>query len=320
MEPLIDICIPLYNSRADYLAKAVESAFAQTEQRWRMYFHDDASTMHMEEIIKPYLKDSRISWHPNRKKLGIGGNWNATMRLGSAPFVQFLFPDDWWEPNFLEMGLKIMNEHPDVGMVSLEHEYYCKEGADTIPQYKQLEDFRRTNIKEGVHDGRETLRYWVERQLHPNIIGEPDFVMLRRSLLEKVGPYLEDMPQNLDMEYSLRCLLHTHWYYVPQTYGYFRVHAEGTSAINQKEGKGVFDRFRCFEELIPRLSGADRKLAINARNQALEDMAGKFLNRVKTGGQVKTGGKGGGAFKKFAMKHPFLITRALWNGFWKNRK
>lgn len=318
MSHLIDICIPVYNSRADYLAQAVESAMKQTEQRWRMYFHDDASTMDMEAIIKPYLKDPRVSWHPNRKKLGIGGNWNATMKLGSAPYVQFLFPDDWWEPHFLETGLKIMEENPDVGMVSLEHEYVCDEGPEAIPQYKQLEDYRRTNMKPGKNDGREVLRYWLEHQLHPNIIGEPDFVMLRRSLIEKVGTYLEDMPQNLDMEYSLRCLLETDWYYLPEKYGSFRVHSEGTSAINQKEGKGVFDRFRCFEEIIPHLSGEDRKLAIASRNKALEDMARKFLNRVKSGGQVQAGGKGGGAFKRFAMRHPVLIGRALWKGYWKS--
>jgi glycosyltransferase involved in cell wall biosynthesis len=313
-ETLIDICMPTYNSKPEYMVQAIESALAQTEKRWRMYLHDDASHTDIESIIKPYLSDPRISWHPNQKKLGIGGNWNATMRLGKAPLVQFLFPDDWWEPHYLERGLKVMNELPDVGLVVFEHEYYCEQGAASIPLYKDLEEYRRKHLEPGHHNGMETVRFWLERELHPNIIGEPDFVMLRRSLMEEVGPYLEDMPQNLDMEYSLRCLVRTNWYHVKENCGYFRVHDDATSAVNQREGKGVFDRFRCFETVINLLPGGpDKQLAIAARNRALTDMAKKFLNRVSSGKQVKA--KGGGAFKTFALQHPFLVLGALWRAW-----
>lgn len=311
--PLIDICMPTYNSKPEFMVQAIESALAQTETRWRMYLHDDASHTDIESVVRPYLKDPRISWHPNRKKLGIGGNWNATMKLGSAPYVQYLFPDDWWEPWFLKNALTVMEKHPDVGIVSLEHEYVCDKGADSIPLYKDLEKFRRDHLHAGWHGGMEMVRYWLGRELHPNIIGEPDFVMLRRSLMEQVGPYLEDMPQNLDMEYSLRCLMKTNWYYIKGNCGYFRVHDDATSAVNQREGKGVFDRFRCFETVISNLpAGPDRRLAYESRNRALTDMAGKFIRRIKSGKKVQAGGTGGGAFRKFALRHPLLIIGALW--------
>jgi len=298
------------------MVQAIESVLAQTETRWRMYVHDDASSTDIESIIKPYLSDPRISWHPNRIKLGIGGNWNATMQLGSAPYVQFLFPDDWWEPTFLERGLTAMERHPDVGMVSFGHSYYCSEGADSIPLYKDLEQYRADNLHSGWHTGMSTLRTWLTTELHPNIIGEPDFIMLRRSLMEKVGPYLEDMPQNLDMEYSIRCLTQTNWLYLKEHCGNFRVHNEGTSAINQREGKGVFDRFRCFETAIKVLpSGPDKELAIQKRNDALTTMCKKFLKRVQGGGKVSAGGAGGGAFKKFALRHPLLVMGAMWRAW-----
>jgi glycosyltransferase involved in cell wall biosynthesis len=317
-EILIDICLPTNNSNAEYVCKAIESALAQTERRWHMYVRDNHSEVDVRNIIGKYMKDERISFHPGGLKGTIGENWNRTMRLGKAPFVQFLFQDDWWEPWFLERALKAMEEHPAVGIVSLEHTYVTEGNPSSISLYTELEKFRRENIKEGKHDGMEILRWWIERELHPNILGEPDFVFLRRSLMEKAGPYLEDMPQNLDMEYSIRCLQEADWYYVKENCGYFRVHGAAESAVNQREGKGVFDRFRCFEELIKRLpAGPDRKLAIAARNRALTDMAKKFLNRMKAGGQVKVSGGSGGAFKKFAMSHPFLVLGALWRA-WRN--
>lgn len=318
METLIDICMPTYNSNPAYMVQAIESVLAQTEKRWRMYVHDDASSTDIETIIKPYLTDPRISWHPNRVKFGIGGNWNATMKLGTASYVQYMFPDDWWEPTFLERGLTVMERHPDVGMISFGHSYYCEEGAASIPLYKDLEQYRADTLHSGWHNGMATLRSWLEKELHPNIIGEPDFIMLRRSLMEKVGPYLEDMPQNLDMDYSIRCLTHTNWFYLKEHCGNFRVHSEATSAVNQREGKGVFDRFRCFETAINILPpGPDRDLAIRKRRDALTDMAGKFLKRLKNGSKVVGGGAGGGAFKAFALRHPFQIAGALWRAWLK---
>lgn len=314
---LIDICIPTCNSNPAYLQQTIDNVLAQTETRWRMYIHDDASTTDVFVIIEPYLNDPRISWHPNRKKLGIGGNWNATMKLGASPYVQFLFQDDWWEPTFLEQALKVMEQHPSVGMVSLEHRYVGDGGTQSLSLYEYPATFRKEELKPGLHDGKETLRWWVTRGLHPNIVGEPDFVMLRRSVVEKAGWYLEDMQQNLDVEFALRCLLHGDWYYIPQILGSFRVHPASVSETNQREGIGIFDRFRCFEELLKHTSGPDRDVVIQSRNEALTDMAKKFLNRMKSGGQVKTGGSG--AFKKFAIQHPLLVMRALW-GAWSTTK
>ena len=309
MSPLIDICVPTWNCNRSYFQQAIDSALAQTETRWRMVIHDDASTVDMEAMVKPYLSDPRITWHPNKKKLGIGGNWNATMKLGDAPYVQFLFPDDWWDQHFLQKGLAVMEQHPDVGIVSLGHTY-VGDNHDALVLYRELEAFREQHLQAGKHDGREMLRWWTTRGLHPNIIGEPDFVMMRRSLMEEVGPYLEDMRQNLDVEYAVRCLLQSDWYYVKEKCGSFRVHDAAESAVNQREGRGAFDRFRCLDILIHTLEGDDKNAAIAARNNALTGMARNYLKRLKQKHIVSPAG--GGAFKKFAVRHPFLVIRALW--------
>jgi glycosyltransferase involved in cell wall biosynthesis len=313
-EPLIDIYIPTYEPDPAHLRAAIESAMAQTEPRWEMLIHDDASSVDVQNMVALFLKDSRIRFERSNTRLGIGGNWNASWKKGNAPYVQFLFQDDMWKPHFLGKALTAMESNPAIGIVSLEHRYTCDPDAQSAHLYNELEAFRREHLKPGRHDGMEILRFWLERELHPNILGEPDFIMLRRSVMEQAGKYLEDMPQNLDMEYSLRCLQHCDWYYIKEHCGEFRVHGKAASATNQREGKGIFDRFRCFEEVIKRLpKGPDRTLAINARNKALTHMAKKFLQRINSGKQIKA--KGGGAFKTFAIRHPLLIARALWNAW-----
>lgn len=310
--PLVDILVPTYEPTPAYLREAIESALKQTEKRWHMIIRDDASVADVRSILEPFLEDSRITFIRGDKRMGIGGNWNACVKMGSAPFVQFLFQDDRWDPPFLERGLRAMEAHQDVGIVSLGHEYESAGGALNLALYRQVEEFRREHLKNGWHEGRGTLRFWLQRELHPNIIGEPDFVMLRRSLMQNAGLYLEDMPQNLDVEYALRCLLQSNWYYVKESSGWFRVHPKAASAVNQREGKGIFDRFRCFERIIELLPpGEERDMALEARNRALTDMARKFLRRLKGGKMVRTGGSGGESFRAFAMQHPRLILGAL---------
>ncbi len=313
---LVDVCMPTYETSDAYLHEAVGSVMAQTEKRWMLHFHDDCSKKDIHAVVERYLGDPRVTFKRSPDRLRIGGNWNATIRQGKAPYIAFLFPDDVWGAHYLEAALKVLEEHPDVDFVSLNHHYFCPEGGDAaIPGYKEIEALKNSIMQEGRLEKTETLKRWLQMELHPNIIGEPCFVMLRRSLYENVGPYLEDMPQNLDMEYSLRCLVVSDGWYLAGDYGGFRVHSEGTSAKNQKEGKGVFDRFRCFENLITILPpGEMRSLAIQSRNNALAKMAAKFFARL-SGGRNVAGGGGSGAFKTFAMKHPLLTLGALARGF-----
>ena len=313
---MINILVPTYEPNPDHLRAAIESALAQTETQWDMLIHDDASTVDVRAMVETYLSDPRIRFERSEKRLGIGGNWNACRAQGSAEYVQYLFQDDLWEPWFLEKALAAMESDPAIGIASLEHHYACNEDVHSAHLYSDLEEFRRANLTAGKHHGMDILRFWLEHELHPNILGEPDFIMLRRSVMEQAGPYLEDMPQNLDMEYSLRCLQLCDWYYIQDNCGTFRVHGKAASAVNQREGKGVFDRFRCFEEVIKKLpKGSDRTFAITARNNALTHMARKFLHRVGSGEKVQT--NGGGPFKKFAMMHPLLVMRAMWKA-WKS--
>jgi hypothetical protein len=128
--------------------------------------------------------------------------------------------------------------------------------------------------------------------------------------MQKAGPFLEDMPQFLDTEYWLRLLTVSDWMnQADKEYGAFRVHPSAASAVNQETGAGLFDRLRCFERLISRLSGTDRRVAIRARNAAVEKMVTKFRNRVGSG--KKASGQGSSTLMLFCLRHPLLILTIL---------
>jgi glycosyltransferase involved in cell wall biosynthesis len=307
---LIDILVPTYEPKPKHLTAALDSLLAQTEKRWRVFIHDDASQADAAAIVEPYLSDPRFRFKKSSVRLGIGGNWNACLKEATAPYVLYLFQDDLWEPELLKRSLEVLEKHPSVGFVTVDHRYLC-EGVDPeiAARYKELEEYRRQYAGEGPHEGKATLREWMGRGLHPNLIGEPSFVMIRRSVMEKAGLFDETMPQSLDAEYWVRLLPLCDWFFLDEILGSFRVHPSGTSEKNRREGKGLFDRFICMERVLEHAEGSEKKAMNRAFLAHFEGMIRKYLDRKKEGGAVS--GEGSGAVKAFAMRHPLLFGRAF---------
>jgi hypothetical protein len=196
----------------------------------------------------------------------------------------------------------------------MNHRYQYDEDLWTKDGYELVQSVKK-DLTDGKHEGKEILEWWLKKNMHPNIIGEPPFVVLRRELMEKVGPFNEKMPQFLDVEYWLRCLVNTDWYFETKSHGAFRVHGEAASAKNNESGTGLYDRLTCFEQLISNLKGDLRRTAIKSRNRSVQDMIEKFFNRVKHG--KSTTSKGGGQVIKFVVRHPILVGISTLKA-WKN--
>lgn len=302
--------MPAYEAKQEHIQPAVESVLAQSFEDWTLLVQDDRSQHEpVKDHISEYLCDARITYRRNENNVGIGPNWNACLDFGDAPYIAYLFHDDLWKPQYLEKAVAVLDAHADVGFVSLGHSY-LKEGdvVDTAI-YGEVEHFIEKHITPGAHNGQELLLWWADQGLRPNIIGEPSFVVLRRELMEKVGKFHETMPQFLDSEYWIRCLLRTNWYYLNQDLGSFRVHPSAASAQNAMAGRGAFDRFDCFQMLIPQLPKEKRGEAKQAFAKAFDGMVAKFFEKKKSGKKVST--KGSSGMKKFAMRHPLMVGRAI---------
>ncbi len=302
----VSVLIPTYNPRSDFLIAALKSLQAQSCNDWTALIHDDFSNRDVRTMIEPFLADPRFRFEASAKRMGIGGNWNACVEHSDAPIVAFLFQDDLWSPEYLQSALDALECHPTASFITLDHRYEGDDDMMTMPLYEAVRNFKKKNIRSGLHEGKELLRFWINHELHPNIIGEPSFVVMKRSAMWQAGKFLTDMPQFLDTEYWLRMLTISDCVCLTEReYGVFRVHAEGASAMNQEAGEGLFDRLRCFDRLIGLLSGEDRRTAMNARNNAVRKMIAKFFGRVGSG--KNSSPKGSGALVKFALQHPFVI-------------
>lgn len=333
----IAVSMPAYEPKREHIRAAVESVRAQTFTDWTLLINDDASVREdTASHVQDFLTDARITFRKNPRNLGIGGNWNACLKYvfetpplpPSSPlstgeggrggeampkkqseYVAFLFHDDLWEPAYLEKMIAALDAHPSAGFAAANHTYLKEGEVAASPFYEELHAFVQSNIAPGLHEHDAFLRWWMARGLKPNVIGEPSFVVLRRSLMEQVGPFNETMVQFLDSEYWARCLLRTDWVYVPETLGKFRVHPAGMSAVNEGMGRGVFERLRTLQTVVAGLPPQDKGMGNTALVNALSGMIGQYFTRRKQGRSVSHHGNSG--LKRCILRHPLLVLRAL---------
>ena len=110
MDDLVSIIMPSYNT-AKYIAETVQSVLAQTYQDWELIIVDDCSTDDTDEVVKPFLSDSRIRYLKNEKNSGAAVSRNRALREAKGKWIAFLDSDDLWMPEKLEKQIAFMEEN-----------------------------------------------------------------------------------------------------------------------------------------------------------------------------------------------------------------
>lgn len=110
----VSIIIPLYNKER-YIARAVESVFAQTFRDFELIVVDDGSTDSSPELVMAYL-DPRLRL-VRQRNMGPGFARNRGIEESTATYVTFLDADDEWLPSFLDRYLQALTANPECDYV-----------------------------------------------------------------------------------------------------------------------------------------------------------------------------------------------------------
>lgn len=117
--PKISVIMPVYNTRRDYLEKAINSVLAQMYDNWELCICDDHSSA---RHVRPYLEeraaaDGRIKVAFADINRGISAASNQALELASGEFVGFLDHDDELSPAALYEVVKLLQQHPDADYI-----------------------------------------------------------------------------------------------------------------------------------------------------------------------------------------------------------
>src|SRR5688572_27397135 len=162
--PKVSVIIPSYNSAA-YMDEAIQSVLNQTFENFELIIVDDCSPDNTDSVVQKYLGDKRVSYYKNSSNLGLGGNWNKALKYAKGDYIKFLCSDDKFHPQLLEKFVVIMDEYPQVSLVSSYREEFGLAGVKNEPPFAHLQKGQKIIV--------ESLK---ER----NWIGEPTCVMFRK--------------------------------------------------------------------------------------------------------------------------------------------
>jgi glycosyltransferase involved in cell wall biosynthesis len=216
-KPLISIVVPTYNTPERYIGPLLGSILSQTYDKWELCIADGSTDSSRAAAIKDACGvDERIHYKHVGKKQSIVINTNAGVQMTTGDFVGFVDHDDMLSPHAFYEIVAAFNDKPSTKF------FYSDED-------KISDDGKRRSHPFFKPDWSPQMLEAVNYMTH--------FVVVRRSLLEKIGSVRENFEGAQDYDFILRATDATkHIVHIPKMLYHWRL-AEGSTSgpIDNKE-------------------------------------------------------------------------------------
>ncbi|MFN5846080.1 MAG: glycosyltransferase family 2 protein [Flavobacteriia bacterium] len=140
--PTISIITPFRNS-ADFIRETAESIFSQSYDDWEWILINDHSLQNEVELLKPYLRDSRVKLVRNTGK-GISDALVTGFKIAEGTFVTRMDSDDIMPPDKLSVFLSSLNES-GIDIVTGKVKYFSEAGIIS-PGYLKYEKWLNDRV------------------------------------------------------------------------------------------------------------------------------------------------------------------------------
>jgi glycosyltransferase involved in cell wall biosynthesis len=224
----VSIIIPIYNY-GRYLSDALDSVLAQTHSDWECLIVDDGSTDDTPQVVQRYAdRDARFRYIRQENR-GPAAARNIGMRNSSGTYLQFLDADDKLAPMKLELHARYLNEHPEVDLVYGVATFFRTEEPEKV--LYSLHGHLSRPMMQTVGSNAEALRKLQEYNITP-----PVAILMRRSVIDRVGYLNEASRGTEDWDYWLRCAIAgcEIRYLESETVGFMRTHSGSASRSTQR--------------------------------------------------------------------------------------
>ena len=110
--------MPIYNTRHEWLKRAVDSIVSQTVNEWELIMVDDGSEAITADFIDWLAeRDGRITVI-HKENQGVSSARNCGIDIANTPWITFFDADDWIENNYVEKLLDVLDGHPELEILT----------------------------------------------------------------------------------------------------------------------------------------------------------------------------------------------------------
>lgn len=192
--PQVSVVIPSYNSES-YIRETLDSILAQTFKDFEILVVDDGSTDSTRDIVAAYGGPVRLIAQHNA---GVCAARNRGIQQARGQFICLVDHDDYWFPHKLARQMKMLREHPDVGVVFSWFHYWEQNSDGRFPEPASID---LSQYPDGVS---EEYSGWIYHQFLLDCWMQTSTATFRREVFERCGAFDESLPFGEDWDLWIR--------------------------------------------------------------------------------------------------------------------
>ena len=179
---LVSVVVPCFN-QAHFLPEAIESVLAQTYPNVETIVVDDGSTDNTSAVAERYPGVRAVRQHNQ----GLAAARNAGLNVATGAYVVFLDADDLLLPDALTVGVRALEERPEVAFVFGYTMFVMDDGSEAPPPHRPK----------------------ITGEYYPALLAgcpimPPASVMFRRSIFDEMKPFDQALTAAEDYELYYR--------------------------------------------------------------------------------------------------------------------
>ncbi len=186
--PTVSIILPSYNGwRRGYILEAVESCLVQTYPDFELLVIDDGSSDNTFLQCQKKIQDKRVKcFHQTNQ--GPSAARNMGIRESRGKYIAFIDDDDRWYPDKLKQQIDFLENNPDLncGMLGTD--------LDIIDPTGRIIATLARPVSGDMY----------QHFLYNGNLCAPSSVVIRKSVLDEIGPFRYDLHGTEDYELWLR--------------------------------------------------------------------------------------------------------------------
>ncbi|MHC4666414.1 MAG: glycosyltransferase [Planctomycetota bacterium] len=225
---MVSILIPTFN-RPRYLTEALDSVLRQTYTNLQVIVVNDGGE-DVSDVVNSF-HDSRVIFINRRANCGKAFSLNEALERAEGKYVAYIDDDDIYYPNHIETLVDALEHRTDCRVAYSDlYRVYCR----VMPDGSRLV---LSKVVEVSRDFDRFLMLYFNHALHVSL-------MHHRDLIEKTGPYNEDLTVLIDWDMTRRLIFFSDFHHVYDITGefYSPVGESDRISVRQRKEKEKYNR------------------------------------------------------------------------------